>query len=278
MAPISTRRTGPGDHVLWATIDHPPINLLDLDLIAAFVNLGEEAVADDTVRVLVVDSADDEFWVAHADVTMIVEMARADMDVAAALGQFHEMVETFRTMAKPTIAVVAGRARGGGCELAMSFDMRYGAVGQALLGQPEVALGLTPGGSGTQRWPRLTNRSRALEVVLGGADIDATTAEEWGALTRALPPDDLRPFVAELAERIAASPPTAVAAAKAAIDAAGDDTPEGIASGLRAEAEAFASTLDEATASRLEAFLAVGGQQRDGEIDLAATLRQLPHG
>jgi enoyl-CoA hydratase/carnithine racemase len=230
------------------------------------------------VRVLVVDSADDDFWVAHADVKVLVEMARSDLDVTAALGSFHQMVETFRTLAKPTIAVLAGRARGGGCEVAMSFDLRYGAIGQALLGQPEVALGLIPGGSGTQRWPRLTNRSRALEVVLGGGDIDAVTAEEWGALTRALPPDELVPFVADLADRIAASPPAAVAAAKAAVDAAGDSTPDGISAGLSAEAVAFASTMTESTASRMEAFLAVGGQDRAEEMDLPATVRRLPPG
>ena len=181
-------------------------------------------------------------------------------------------------MEKPTITVVAGRARGGGCEVAMSFDMRYGALGRTLLGEPEVAVGLIPGGSGTQRWPRLTNRSHALEVVLGGHDIDAVTAEQWGVLTRALPPDELVPFVTALAARVAVSPPEAVAAAKLAVDAAGDNTAAGIAAGLRAEAAALASTMTEATAARMEAFLAERGQERASELDLPRILEPLPSG
>jgi enoyl-CoA hydratase/carnithine racemase len=278
MAPISTRRRGPGDHVLWATIDHPPINLLDAALVTALDALSREAQTDPSVRVLVVDSADEDFWIAHADVEGLIGVAQSGIDIAAAVAPFHGMLERFRTMEKPTIAVVAGRARGGGCEVAMSFDMRYGALGRTLLGQPEVALGLIPGGSGTQRWPRLTNRSRALEVVLGGHDIDAVTAEKWGALTRALPPDELVPFVTALAARVAASPPEAVAAAKVAVDAAGDSTATGIAAGLQAEAAAFASTMTESTAARMQVFLAEGGQERAGELDLPQILERLPPG
>ena len=83
MAPISTRQSGPGDHVLWATIDHPPINLLDAALVAALDALSREAQADASVRVLVVDSADEDFWIAHADVVALIGMARSGIDVAA---------------------------------------------------------------------------------------------------------------------------------------------------------------------------------------------------
>jgi enoyl-CoA hydratase/carnithine racemase len=83
-------------------------------------------------------------------------------------------------MPKATIAVIEGIARGGGSEFAMACDMRFAALGKARLGQPEVALGIIPGGGGTQRLPRLVGRSRALEVILGCDDIDAATAATWG--------------------------------------------------------------------------------------------------
>jgi enoyl-CoA hydratase/carnithine racemase len=96
-------------------------------------------------------------------------------------------MESFRTLPKATIAVIEGIARGGGSEWAMAFDMRYAALGRALFGQPEVAVGIIPGGGGTQRLPRLVGRGRALEVILGCMDIDAATAEAWGYVDRALP-------------------------------------------------------------------------------------------
>src|SRR4029434_4811988 len=86
------------------------------------------------------------------------------------LGLFHVMVERFRTMPKATIGKIEGRARGGGSELLLSLDMRFGALGRAIVSQPEVALGIIPGGSGTQRLPRLIGRARALEVILGCED------------------------------------------------------------------------------------------------------------
>lgn len=272
--PVRTRRTGRDDSVLWATIDHPPLNLLDAELIAALAELASTASTDDSVRVLVVDSADEEFWIAHADVTMLVEMVEAGVDVESTMAGFHAVVELFRTMPKPTIAIVEGRARGGGCELALAFDLRYGTIARTVLGQPEVALGILPGGGGTQRWPRLTNRSRALEVILGGDDIDAETAERWGALTRVFPPGEVEGFVEALTARIVASPPEAVAAAKAAIDAPGSAA-SSLPDDLAFEASAFASVMTEAAAERMEAFLRAGGQQREAEIDVPGIIDRM---
>ena len=89
-----------------------------------------------------------------------------------------------------------------------------------MLAQPEVALGIIPGGSGTQRLPRLLGRARALEIILGCDDIPADLAERWGYVNRALPPAELRPFVERLALRIASFPASAIALAKGAVDAA----------------------------------------------------------
>ncbi len=106
---------------------------------------------------------------------------------------------------------------GGGSELAASCDMRFGAIGRTIVNQMEVPLGILPGGTGTQRLPRLVGPGRAMEIILGGVDIDAVTAERWGYLNRALPPDELRPFVDALARRIAAFPAHAIALAKESV-------------------------------------------------------------
>jgi enoyl-CoA hydratase/carnithine racemase len=252
-----------------ATIDNPPINLFDVPLMLELDRLGREVEADDDVRVVVLASANPTFFIAHADVNAILALPReADADPSrddsapAALGFFHAMVDRFRTMPKATIAVIEGIARGGGCELVASFDIRIAASGRAVFGQPEVLLGLIPGGSGTQRWPRLVGRNRALEVVLGGADVDADTADRWGFVNRSLPPDQIVPFVDSLATRIASLPAVALTEAKAAVnDAEPDPVP-----GLRAEARAFARTLTDGEAiRRMEEFLARGGQTAELE-------------
>jgi len=111
-------------------------------------------------------------------------------------------------------------ARGGGSEFVLSLDMRFGALGRAVLAQPEVALGIIPGGSGTQRLPRLVGRGRALEIILGCDDVPADLAERYGYLNRALPTAELGPFVERLAFRIASFPAEAIALAKASVAAA----------------------------------------------------------
>src|SRR5437763_17077314 len=137
-------------------------------------------------------------------------------------------MERWRTLPQVTIAQLEGRARGGGSEFALSLDLRFGAIGRAILGQPEVAVGILPGGSGTQRLPRLMGRGRALEAVLGCDDFDAELAERYGWINRALPPAEIGPFVDRLARRIAAFPRLAVRLAKQAVDAAGGALEEGL--------------------------------------------------
>jgi enoyl-CoA hydratase/carnithine racemase len=266
-------RTEVDDAVATVTIDHPPINLMTLDVFLALAELAEELAADDGVRAVVVRSANPEWFIAHFDVVAILRFPTEPQSPTPSteLNTFHRMCETFRTMPKPTIALVRGRVGGGGSELALSCDMRF-ATPDAVFAQPEVALGIIPGGSGTARLPRLIGRSRALEVVLGCDDVDAATAERWGWVNRVLAGDDIDAFVDRLARRIAGFPQHAVAAAKASVLRA----EAGVTEQLLAEAEAFGATLREpATQVAMRRFLELGGQTPDGERRLGELAGEL---
>ena len=249
--------------VAFATIDHPPINLFDAALMSEINRVGKELEADGDVRVIVFDSANPEFFIAHADVSLIQQLPKEAPPKRSQLGFFHAMVDRFRTMPKATIAKLEGRARGGGSELALSMDMRFAALGRALLSQPEVAVGIIPGGSGTQRLPRLVGRARALEIILGCEDIPADLAERYGYVNRALPPAELGPFVERLAYRIASFSPEAIRLAKAAVDAA--ELP--MLEGLLEEGHLFNQSVATPEAQRrMAAFMAAGGQTREAEL------------
>lgn len=266
-SPYETLRVAVRDGVATVTIDHPPLNLMDVAMIGDLARLVEALAADAAVRVVVVESADPEFFIAHADVRLIQQLPVPPPPRPVDLVPFHAMLERWRTLAKPTIAKIAGRARGGGSEFVLALDMRFGARGRTLLAQPEVALGIIPGGGGTQNLPRAVGRARALEVILGAADVDAETAERWGYLNRALAPAELDSFVDALARRIAAFPPAAIAAAKAAVDAGLADPTRG----LLEEADRFNHAVADPDArARMEAFLAAGGQTRAVERSLLA--------
>lgn len=258
----SCLRVDRADGVATVTIDHAPINLLDLDLLLELDRLSRELETDADVSVVVVQSADPEFFIAHADVTLIERMPSDDLDRPTELPLFHQMVERFSTMPKVTIGKIEGIARGGGSEFLLSLDMRFAAAGKAVLAQPEVALGILPGGSGTQRLPRLLGRSRALEVILGCEDFTAELAERYGYVNRALPADEIGAFVSNLAARIASFPAEAIALAKQAAAAAEPDPREG----LLEEAWCFNRTLaTEAARRRMRAFMEAGGQTREVE-------------
>jgi len=261
--------------VAWATIDHPPLNLFDLALIQEMDRVGRELEADPAVRVVVFQSANPEFFIAHADVALIQTLPTTPPPRPKRLGLFHAMVDRFRTMPKATIGKIEGIARGGGSEFLLSLDMRFAALGRAVLAQPEVALGIIPGGSGTQRLPRLVGRGRALEIVLGCDDFPADVAERYGYVNRALPPAELGPFVERLARRIASFPAEAIALAKTAV-AAAEPSP---VDGLLEEADCFNRSLATAAAQeRMARFLAAGGQTPTVERDLGELVARLERG
>ena len=194
--------------VATVTIDNPPANVITMALLAELDRLSSELKADMALTVVVMRSADPNFFLAHFDVAAILERPIGfEPQRDSQLKPFHALCERFRTMNKVVIAQIEGRVVGGGSELSTSMDMRFGVRGKTKVNQMEVPLGIIPGGTGTQRLPRLMGRGRALELILSGDDMDAETAERWGYLNRIFEPDEIGLFVEKLAKRIASFPP-----------------------------------------------------------------------
>jgi len=253
--------------VATVTIDNPPINIITLALYAELTQLVEELQRDPELSVVVFKSANPDFFLAHFDVEAILQFpTEGDAERSSEPNPFHLMCERLRTMNKVTIAQIEGRVGGGGSELVASMDMRFGVIGQTIVNQMEVPLGILPGGSGTQRLPRLVGRGRAMEIVLGGEDLDAETAERWGYLNRIYAAADIDQAVSDLAQRIGRFPQPAVRLAKASVNAA--ELP--LAQGLSEEAYLFARTIRTAEAqTAMTKFMAMGGQTREGEMRVA---------
>ena len=259
-----------GAGVAVITIDHPPINLMTVEVYIDLAQAVNRVADDEAVRAVVLRSANPDWFIAQFDVEAILGFP-ADQPEPTELNGFHQMCEQLRTMPKATVAQIEGRAGGGGSEVALSCDMRF-ATPDAVLNQPEVALGILPGGSGTVRLPRLIGRSRALEVILGCDDVDALTAESWGWVNRVLPADDISGFVDRLVGRIASFPAHAVAAAKASVVR----SEAGVVDDLLAEGAAFNATLGDAeTQAAMTRFLEIGGQTAEGERRLGQLAGEL---
>jgi enoyl-CoA hydratase/carnithine racemase len=199
-----------------ATFDHPPLNLLDPDTIKELNELLDRMTADKRLKVVVFDSADAKFFIAHYD------MSRAGQTpTAPAVSGLPPWINfTTRLAQAPfvSIASIRGRARGVGSEFALACDMRFASLQKAIFGQPEVAVGIIPGGGAVERLPMLTGRARTLEIILGSDDFDAATAERYGWINRALPDGELDAFVGNLARRIASFDRQALIEAKRLIN------------------------------------------------------------
>ena len=260
---IDVQRDGP---LVTATVNNPPINLITMALFGELARLAEELEADPAALVFVLKSADPDFFLAHFDVAALIAMADAPAPPTDDANAYHAMCHRFRTMNKVTIAQIEGRVGGGGAELSMNFDMRFGVIGKTVINQMEVPIGILPGGTGTQNLPRLVGRARAMEIILGGIDVDAETAERWGWLNRALPANAIDAHVNALARRIASFPADAVRLAKQSVDSA--TLP--MAEGCQQEADLFQTLLfSDPARHAMRRFLELGGQTRDGELRVA---------
>ena len=228
---VRVERRGP---VTVATIAHPPANAISAAVVAGIREALEAAVASDDCRVLVITGDGERFFAAGADVS---EFATSGAEGIAAVQRLTSEIEGCRL---PVIAAVNGIAFGGGCEIALSCDLRV-ASSNARFGQPEIKLGIIPGWGATQRLPRLIGRTAAMELLLTGDPIDAERALALGLVNMVVQPGELQDKVFELANRISSQAPLAVAAIKRAVHT-GSDVP--IHDALDAERGEFTRVFD----------------------------------
>ncbi|HEY2804344.1 MAG TPA: enoyl-CoA hydratase-related protein [Gemmatimonadales bacterium] len=230
------------DGIATVTINRPDkLNALN-DLVVA--ELRQAAVSlrgDSSVRGVILTGAGPKAFVAGADIGDLAKQGVLDGRRRALSGQ--EMLESIERMGKPVLAAVNGFALGGGCELAMACHLRI-ASENAKFGQPEVALGITPGYGGTQRLPRIVGKGNALYILLTGEHIGAQDALRMGLVSRVVPQDQLIAEATKIMKTITSKGPVAVALTIEAVDRGLETTLE---EGLRIEADAFglvASTSD----------------------------------
>jgi len=254
------------------TIDSPPLNLFGGEMHAGLRVLLDRMEASTEVKVVVLQSAVPDYWIAHFDLERGLEVP--DIPGAAPMSEWPETVRRLAASPVVTIAAIRGRARGQGSETALACDLRFASIENAVLGQPEVGLGLLAA-SGALAWlPPLVGRSRALEITLGCADFDAVTAERYGWINRALPDCELDAFVDDLARRIASFPRPAIAATKREIN---ERSSIAAPDALRAVQRTFAKLANrQETQARTEAAFRQGLQESgDFELRLGDRLAEL---
>ena len=249
-------RTCPG---CWTiTFSNPPINIFVPTTIVELGALMTDLEADPSVKVVVFQSANPDFFIAHLDVFKAAERPEA-------LGLWREFVLRLASSAVVSIAKIRGRTRGIGNEFVLACDMRFASRQNALFGNPEVGVGLVPGGGALEWLPRLVGRSRALEIVLSGDDFDADIAERYGWVNRTLDDDDLDSFVDTLARRLASFDRETLTAAKAQVNRFGTPT----ATELQSSTEIFFTALSwPGQRTRRDRMRSIGGYGVPSDFEL----------
>ena len=222
------------ERVAVVTINRPEKrNALNIQTREEGAAILEELRADESVRVVVFTGAGDKAFIAGADIGEFAGRTAVTQREVMTSRSLFTAIDTFP---KPVIAMINGYCLGGGCELALSCDLRI-ASDRASFGQPEINLGIIPGGGGTQRLTRLIGEGKAMEMILTGDIIDAQTAYSLGLVNLVVPAADLEARTMEMANRIAEKSPVALRMAKEAVKTAARAN---LDEGLRREVDLFA--------------------------------------
>ncbi|RRN63995.1 enoyl-CoA hydratase/isomerase family protein [Caulobacter sp. 602-1] len=266
---LTVDRSQPG---VWRiTFDNPPINMLAPEGIIALQRVVTEIEADPQAKVMIFQSADPDFFIAHFDTARAADLPRT----AGPSGHSPWIDVVVRMARSPVVSIakIRGRTRGVGSEFVLACDMRFASRQSAILGNPEVGVGLPPGGGALEWLPRLAGRSRALEIVLSGDDFDADLAERYGWINRALDDDALDEFVDALAGRLATFDRQTLGDLKAQVNRVGVPTGDELESSNRMFFDALRHPDTQARRARLGRF--DYGRRSDFELNFGRYLRGL---
>src|SRR6476659_2154206 len=248
----------------WRVVfENPPFNMVDATIFEGLQDLLARMDASPNLRVVVFDSANPDFYLAHFDLTGKL----GNIMTAVGPSGLLILLDTFVRLTKSpvvSIAKIRSCVRGGSSEFVLACDMRFASRENTRLGQPEVGVGVHPGGGGTERLPHLVGRGRALEIVLGANDFDGDTAQRYGYVNRALPDAELDGFVDVLARRIASVDRRPIAAAKNLLNQVSLPPADRLLEALNSFTTAM--TWPE-TQKRIQALLK-RGLQREGDFEI----------
>jgi enoyl-CoA hydratase/carnithine racemase len=198
------------------TFSNPPVNVVGADTVVELLEVLDELSADEQVQVVIFDSGVPGYFFNHADLNQVPELL--GLTSAEGTPTWVDLVTRLTSAPFISIASIRGRTRGGGDEITLAFDLRYASREKAFFSQPEVQIGIVPGGGGSDRLARLLGRDRALEAILTGHDYDADRAEQYGWVTRTVPDAELDDVVTAMAARIAGADKSAVLGARAQVN------------------------------------------------------------
>src|SRR6516164_3516611 len=201
------------------TIDNPPINVMGPEMVREFQEVMNALQADEQVRVVVFDSAVDDYFLNHSDFTTKLEDLTSMPDGPTGLPPWPDFLVRLTRLPVVSIALIRGRATGNGSEITLACDMSFASREKTIISQWEVGVGMVAGGGPMARLPQLIGRNRALEVLLGSDDLGGDLAQAYGYVNRSLPDAELNGFVDALATRIASFDNWAIANTKRLVNA-----------------------------------------------------------
>ncbi|MGB4059523.1 MAG: enoyl-CoA hydratase/isomerase family protein [Burkholderiaceae bacterium] len=263
--------------LLRVTIQNPPINLMNVTMVQELFQLGGRLHADPSVRVVLLDSADPDFFIAHFD---LEDLERAASDPGQGsrypdINVLQSLVMSWKVLPQVKIARINGRCRGGGLEFLLgAMDMRF-ATPEARLCFPESSGHFLASGSGTTFTALAAGPARALEILLSARDFDGLEAERYNLVNRTLPAAELDTYLQDLVGRLLLRAPSVVAAHREVFAAVYSGIVEPLFAGLAAENVALRAALAGPEMNAVIAAHLKAGQTRENELDLPATLAKL---
>jgi enoyl-CoA hydratase/carnithine racemase len=245
------------------TFEHPPINTITATTVAELSELVELIEGDAELNVVVFDSANPDFFLAHYDTERDPGKTAAMQPGPTGMHPWLDLTVRLARAPVVSIAAIRGRTRGAGSEFVLACDLRFASRENALLGQFEVGAGFIPGGGPMARLSRLVGRGRALEILLVGDDFDGPRAEQYGYVNRAVADDDLDDEVDEIASRLARFHSEAIARTKSYVDQVTLPPDAELLPALTEFFHAFGRPATQARAARLEQL----GLNVDGDFE-----------